>query len=86
MILIPAWIIVILMAMVSVDNALRYREERNLLLLGKVLSWGLGAVIYIFISLNFWNITDARAFARIALVLIPLTELAYRYAKVKWKI
>ena len=86
MILIPAWAIVVLTALVTADNILRYREERNLLLLGKVLSWGMATLVYLFIAVNVWGINDARAFSRLAWVFVPLTELAYRYAKVKWKI
>jgi hypothetical protein len=86
MILIPAWVIVFLTALVATDNILRYQRERNLLLLGKVLSWGLASLIYLLISLEFLGIEEARAFSRWAWVLVPLTELSYRYAKVKWKI
>ena len=86
MILIPAWIIAVLTAIVAVDNFFRYRKERNLLLLGKVLSWGLASMIYLLISFEFLGIEDARAFSRWAWVLVPLTELSYRYAKEKWKI
>ena len=86
MILIPAWVIVFLTALVAADNILRYREEHNLLLLGKILSWGMATLVYAFIAADIWGINDARAFSRLAWVFVPLTELAYRYAKVRWKI
>lgn len=86
MILIPAWVIVLLTALVTVDNIMRYRQERNLLLLGKILSWGMATLVYAFIAAGAWGDNDARAFSRLAWVFVPLTELAYRYAKVKWRI
>jgi len=86
MILIPAWVIVFLTALVAVDSVLRYRDEKNLLLLGKSLSWGMAMFVYLFIALDLWGINDARAFSRLVWMFVPLTELAYRYAKAKWRI
>lgn len=86
MILIPAWIIVVLTGLVAIDNVLRYREERNLLLLGKIMSWSMATLVYALIALGMWEIGDARAYSRIAWAFVPLTELAYRYAKVKWSV
>jgi hypothetical protein len=86
MILIPAWIISLLTIMVAIDTLIRYRRERNLLLLGKIASWGLASVIYLLIAFEFFDIENARAFSRWAWLVVPLTELTYRYAKIRWKI
>ena len=86
MILIPAWVIVVLTAMVAVDNLVRFRQERNLLLLGKVLAWGLASAVYLLIALDVLSIMDARAASRWAWVVVPSTELAYRYARSRWKV
>jgi len=82
--LIPAWTIVILTGVVAVDNIFRYREEGNLLLIGKALAWGLAMLIYLVISLDVFDIAIARAFSRLAWVIVPATEIAYRYAKKNW--
>ena len=86
MILIPAWVIVILTAIVAVDNVFRYREERNLLLVGKALSWGLAMLIYLTISLGLWDIQTGQAWSRLAWTVVPATEIAYRYAKTRWSV
>lgn len=86
MILIPAWIIALLTALVAFDNFFRFRREKNLLLLGKVFAWGVVAVIYLCIALDLFDIETSRALSRWGWTLVPSTELAYRYAKIRWKI
>ena len=83
---IPSVLISSIALLVAYDNVRRCRLECNLLLLGKAVSWGFVSLTYLAIQFDYVNIYQARSLSRITWLAVGLTELVYRYIRVRWKV
>lgn len=83
---IPAWLISLLALTVSIMDFIRYYRHQHLILFGKMLSYVIVAMIYVYIS--FWNppILIARELSRLGWLIVLSTEITYRFTKIKWNL
>ena len=85
--LISAWIISIGAGVYAYTLVLRYRQEESNILFGKIITLVAVAAVYLLIGLNFFdNIFLDRALSRLCWTFVLLTEIAYQYVKLHWKI
>ena len=83
---IPAWLISLLALAIAALDMRRYFLHHNLIIFGKVLSYVIVAMIYIYIS--FWtpSIMIARELSRLGWLIVLSTEITYRLTKIKWNL